>query len=112
MISHEVLVRLATCGISSCAKSALRTFVEELCRCKNVEKLCTDDVAVSSLSWAAKEWSLGCVKRAPAARGGQEAGITQPRDHSLAVPWTGWRNCCHDTACLYLHPRMRRSSLN
>ena len=35
---------------------------------------------------SAKEWSLGCVKRAPAARGGQDAGITQPRDHSLADP--------------------------
>ena len=38
---------------------------------------------------SAKEWflgSLGCVKRAPGARGGQEAGITQPRDHSLADP--------------------------
>ena len=33
-----------------------------------------------------KEWSLGCVKCAPAARGGQDAGITQPRDHSLAYP--------------------------
>ena len=27
---------------------------------------------------SAKEWSLGCVKRALAARGGQDAGITQP----------------------------------
>ena len=30
--------------------------------------------------------SLGCVIRAPAARGGQDAGITQPMDHSLADP--------------------------
>ena len=36
----------------------------------------------------AKEWSLGCVKRAPAARGSQDAGITQPRDRSLADPCT------------------------
>ena len=27
---------------------------------------------------------VGCVKRASAARGGQDAGITLPRDHSLA----------------------------
>ena len=26
----------------------------------------------------AKEWSLGCVKRAPMARGTQDAGIMQP----------------------------------
>ena len=39
---------------------------------------------------SAKEWSLGCVKRAPAARKGQGAGITQPRDHSLAYPCTQW----------------------
>ena len=39
---------------------------------------------------SAKEWSLGCVKRAPAARGSQGAGITQPRDHSLADPCTGF----------------------
>ena len=31
-------------------------------------------------------WTLGCVKRAPVARGGQGAGITQPRYHSLADP--------------------------
>ena len=35
--------------------------------------------------WA-KEWSLGCVSSRPAARGSQEAGFTQPRDHSLAQP--------------------------
>ena len=37
---------------------------------------------------SAKEWSLGCVKRALAVRGGQDAGITQIRDHSLADPCT------------------------
>ena len=37
-----------------------------------------------ALQESAKEWSLGCVKCALTARGGQEAGITQPRDHSLA----------------------------
>ena len=35
---------------------------------------------------SAKEWTLGCVKRAPVARGDQDAGITHPRDHSLADP--------------------------
>ena len=29
---------------------------------------------------SAKEWSLGCVKRAPVARGGPDTGIAQPRD--------------------------------
>ena len=33
--------------------------------------------------WA-KEWALGCVNSPHAARGSQEAGFTQPRDHSLA----------------------------
>ena len=33
--------------------------------------------------WA-KEWSLGCVNSRPTARGSQEAGFTQPRDHSFA----------------------------
>ena len=37
--------------------------------------------------WA-KEWSLGCVNSRPAARGSQEAGFTQPRDHSFA------QHCC------------------
>ena len=37
---------------------------------------------------SAKEWSLGCVKRAPAARGGQDAVLTKLRDHSLADPCT------------------------
>ena len=40
----------------------------------------------SLLQGSAKEWSLGCVKCAPAARGGQDAGITQPGEHSLADP--------------------------
>ena len=44
-----------------------------------------------NLQVSAKEWALGCVKRAPAARGGQDAGITQPRDHFLADPCTGMR---------------------
>ena len=35
-----------------------------------------------SVRVSAKDRSLGCVKRAPAARG-QDAGITQPRDQSL-----------------------------
>ena len=33
------------------------------------------------LQGSAKKWSLGCAKRSPAAREGQDAGITQPRDH-------------------------------
>ena len=33
--------------------------------------------------WA-KEWSLGCVYSPPAAKGSQEAGFTQPRDHCFA----------------------------
>ena len=39
------------------------------------------------LQGSAKERSLGCVKRAPAARGGKEAGITQPAhtNHSFSV---------------------------
>ena len=37
---------------------------------------------------SAKEWSLGGVKRAPAAEGGQNAENTQPRDHSSADPCT------------------------
>ena len=37
-----------------------------------VEGMCT-------VQGSAKEWALGCVKRAPAAKGGQDAGITQPR---------------------------------
>ena len=36
----------------------------------------------------AKEGSLGCVKRAPVARGAQDAELTQPRDHYLANPCT------------------------
>ena len=39
---------------------------------------------VSSVQGSAKEWSLGCVKRASVARGGQDAGITQPRDHCFS----------------------------
>ena len=41
---------------------------------------------INRVQGSAKEWSLGCVKRAPVARGGHDAGITQPRDHSLADP--------------------------
>ena len=36
-----------------------------------------------ALQKSAKERYLGCVNQA---RGSQEAGITQPRDHSLADP--------------------------
>ena len=44
--------------------------------------------SIQPLQGSAKEWSLGCVKRAPAAKGGQDAEITQPRDDSLADPCT------------------------
>ena len=36
-----------------------------------------------SVQGSFKEWSLGCVKCAPAARGGQNAGITQPVDQGI-----------------------------
>ena len=45
--------------------------------CNNIVIICT--------GWA-KEWCLGCVNSRPAARGSQEAGFTQPRDHSFAQP--------------------------
>ena len=43
------------------------------------------------------------MKRAPAARGGQDAGITQPRDHPVVQPrgdpivlvWLNERRCCN-----------------
>ena len=44
------------------------------------------DTVVSVVQGSDKEWSLGCVKRAPAARGDQGAGIMQPRDHSQPIP--------------------------
>ena len=44
------------------------------------------DGSVKYLQGSAKEWSLGCVKRAPDARGSQDTGITQPGNHSLASP--------------------------
>ena len=43
---------------------------------------------VDDVQGLAKEWSLGRMKRAPAARGGRDAGVTQHRDHSLADPCT------------------------
>ena len=46
----------------------------------------TESAATAVVQGSAKDWTLGCVKRAPAARGGQDVGITQPRDHSLADP--------------------------
>ena len=45
----------------------------------------------STLQGSAKRYALGCVNSCPAARGNQEAGFTQPRDHSLAQ------------ACTYTH---------
>ena len=42
--------------------------------------------SVVSIQASAQKWSIGCVKCAPVARGGQDAGFTQPRDHSYADP--------------------------
>ena len=36
----------------------------------------------------AERWALGCVNSPPAARGSQEAGLTQPREPLLADPCT------------------------
>ena len=41
---------------------------------------------------SANKWSLGCWQRAPVSRGVQDAGITQPRYHSLADPCS-YVNC-------------------
>ena len=49
---------------------------------------CSEDVQ----GWAI-EWFLGCVNSRPAARGSQEAGFTQPRDHSFAQRCTSHRKC-------------------
>ena len=46
----------------------------------------TLSVEGKAIQGSAKEWPLGCVKRSPAARGSQDTGITQPRDHSLTDP--------------------------
>ena len=44
--------------------------------------------------------SLGCVIRAAAAKGGQDAGITQPRDHFLAGPCISFSNKSTFVICL------------
>ena len=49
-----------------------RFCMQNVARCENVVQ-----------GWA-KEWSLGCVNSHPTARGSQEAGFMQPRDHSRA----------------------------
>ena len=41
---------------------------------------------MASIQGWTKEWALGCVNSCLAARGSQEAGFTQPRDHSFAQP--------------------------
>ena len=41
---------------------------------------------MNNIQGSAKEQFLSCGLRARAARIGQNAGITQPRDYSLAVP--------------------------
>ena len=35
-----------------------------------------------------KDWSIGCVNSRTVAKGIQEAGFTQPRDHSFPQPRT------------------------
>ena len=57
----------------------------------NRSKIVTSGISILindaiSIQESAKGWSLGCVKRDPAAREDQDAGITQPRDHYLADP--------------------------
>ena len=49
-----------------------------------------------SVKSSAKEWTLGCVNSHPARRGSQEAGFTQPREHSLPEPciWKPKVNNC------------------
>ena len=44
----------------------------------------SDVVSSCPIFTGVQGWSLGCVKCTPAALGGQDAVITQPRDHSLA----------------------------
>ena len=48
----------------------------------------TSVIFVYDVQGWAKEWSLGCVNLHPTARGSQEAGFKQPRDHSVAEPCT------------------------
>ena len=44
---------------------------------------------LSDIQGWAKEWSLGCMNSRPVAGENQEAGFTQPRDHSLPSPVEG-----------------------
>ena len=61
---------------------------------------CNLGTAVRNVHGWAREWSLGCVNSLPAARGSQEVGFMQPRDHSFA----------RDTSQLdYLRERMHVS---
>ena len=50
-------------------------------------KVAQHPMQVRVQGWA-KEWSIGCVNSRPVARGSQEAGFTQPREHLLADPCT------------------------
>ena len=50
------------------------------------QNLLTDVLCDPVVQGSAKEWSIGCVKRAPAARVIRDMGITQPKDHYLADP--------------------------
>ena len=49
------------------------------------------------LHGSAKEWSLGCVNSPSTARGTQEAGFTQPKDHSFAQLYTDMSKKSQDT---------------
>ena len=41
---------------------------------------------IQTIQHTTKEWSQGCVNLRPPARGSQEAGFTEPRDHSFTQP--------------------------
>ena len=60
-------------------------FTTHGCRSCTTTKKTAKLVLLILQGWA-KEWSLGCVKSRPVARGSQEEGFTQPRDHSFAKP--------------------------
>ena len=46
------------------------------------------EISFETVQGSAKRRALGCVNSPLVARGSQEVGITQPRDHSLADPCT------------------------
>ena len=58
-----------------------------------VRKTKKNRLRVLNIQGWAKEWSLGCVNSRPVARGSQEAGFTQPRDHSFSQRCTNHQKC-------------------